>query len=656
MGAFSKGVEHLTSGSPSSIRWDIQALRGLAVALVIADHAKLSMLPGGFLGVDIFFVLSGFLMTGLITRALDEKRFSLVDFYSRRAWRILPAAYATVFVSALFSFLLLDPREYAYFTQQVFGAATFTTNYVLWLQIDYFNDGAATKPLLHMWSLAIEEQYYLIIPIILIVFPRQSRLFVASFLTLSSLAVCVYMVQRSPSAAFYFLPSRAWELGVGSVTAILCAGRYLTVGGRVAWILKVVSVAVLVTFPFLFDASGHPGWPALLVCLSTAWLVGNPTHLRKQGLHAVPVWIGDRSYSLYLVHWPIFAYANNVFIENPPLSVRIFLIGLAVVLACVQYHFVEEKFRHRAMSGRYVTSLVMFPVIALSSLYGWMYLTRTDGADFRRDNVGFAAVCAYDSTFIDRFVEHDECKSSARPSIIVWGDSFAMHTVPLVAASSTQGVIQATRTSCGPFLGVAPTNGGQYREPWARRCILFNTSVFEYIEQHPEITTVVLSSALTQYLGESGQAWTLLSERGDGSPRSYPSGSAEFQAAAADTIARLQAMGRHVVLVSPPATSEYDLGRCLQRRMLGYTSLPMHASCDFSKASFMSSRAGVIAFVEIEKKTGVSVVRLYDFTCRGDICLTMIDGVPLYRDKAHLSVEGGKTLGKLMDLKAVLRD
>jgi peptidoglycan/LPS O-acetylase OafA/YrhL len=196
---------------------------------------------------------------------------------------------------------------------------------ILWRQIDYFDSGAALKPLLHMWSLAIEEQYYLALPLLAVLCPRRLRLPAALLLTIASAALCLYAVQRSPSAAFYFLPTRAWELSAGSAAALV-ARRGATLERISRWCRPACALVLLVIRRSSPPSAAIPGVAAFVVCLATAVLLISGQTVRPAGPLAPLIPIGDRSYSLYLVHWPLFAFANNVFIGPVPWAVNALLV------------------------------------------------------------------------------------------------------------------------------------------------------------------------------------------------------------------------------------------------------------------------------------------------------------------------------------------
>ena len=209
------------SSPKTSTRIDIQALRGLAVLLVVFYHARLGPPVAGYLGVDIFFVISGFLITGLVRKSIERGDFSFTQFYFRRAKRLLPAAYVTFLVTVLCAPVILGSEELNDLVAQVVGAVTFTANIVLWQQAGYFEGPAELKPLLHVWSLSIEEQYYFLLPASLVLIPRRFWLPAAIATAALSLALCIVGGYWKPIATFYLLPTRAWELAIGSIGALV---------------------------------------------------------------------------------------------------------------------------------------------------------------------------------------------------------------------------------------------------------------------------------------------------------------------------------------------------------------------------------------------------------------------------------------------------
>jgi peptidoglycan/LPS O-acetylase OafA/YrhL len=634
----------------TGVRADIQALRALAVLLVVVDHARLVYLPGGFLGVDIFFVISGYLMMRIIEGEIDAGRFSFRGFYARRARRLLPAAYSTLVVTAAVAPFLLDAFENAKFVQQLAGAFTFTTNMILWRQIDYFDSGAALKPLLHIWSLAIEEQYYLALPLLAVLCPRRLRLSATLLLTVASAALCLYAVQRSPSAAFYFLPTRAWELGAGTAAALIVR-RGVTLERIGRWVRPACALVLLVT-PFIASERGHPGLAAIVVCLATAVLLISGQTVRPAGPLAPLIPIGDRSYSLYLVHWPLLAFANNVFVGPVPWSVNALLVALALVLTEIQYRLVEQPLRRFKVDARAIAVLVAIPVVAVAASVLWSRHAPHPSLADREWNVGLDERCV----FKDDFRHDPACQSEPRVRTLVWGDSFGMHLAGGLAETTPGGVAQATRTVCGPFLDMAPINGALYRRPWAESCLRFNRQVIVYVAGSPEIYTVVLSSALTQYVrGAEDGDWRVLTRTPRGL-EDLPQDDARLLTGLARTVEALRRQGKRVVLVAPPPSAPYNIGRCVDRLHAGLWSVFPTARCAIDRAEYARRRAPVLQFLtEVERRGIVPVVRFDQVLCDAERCQVEDAGRSLYLDNDHFSQSGSRTVARRMALGDAVR-
>lgn len=651
----------VSSVTDTPLRWDIQALRGLAVGWVLLHHAQLPGVPGGYLGVDIFFVISGYLITGLVQRALLAGRFSFRDFYARRARRLLPAAYVTLAVTLLASPWLLNAREQLDLAGQARGALLFASNWVLWQQSGYFQGAAELKPLLHFWSLSLEEQYYLLLPALLwCCAPRWRRLAVG-LLVLASAAVCARLLQRDASLAFYALPSRAWELGLGSLVALMPVPGRLS--GRLPaplpGLLRGTAVFALLALPLLpLTGWPHPGPLALGVCLATALLVGQPaaSPLAPRPLRAL-VWLGDRSYSLYLVHWPLMAAVHNAWLgtgrePSPELTGwRLAALALSLPLAWALHRGVEVPGKTRLRGrGGVAALLVSSMLLALLPLWTQRWVQAPDGQDFARltrPNHGFSPGCDAEQPYAPR----PECQQGATPRWMVWGDSYAMHLVPGLARHvGSEGLLQATKSSCGPFLSVAPFKpaaapGETFAPPWIARCQAFNSAVMDWLAAHPEVHTVVLSSLLTQYLDEQHYAPRRLTAEGLPTQEAL-AGEALQQALIEDlrrTVERLRAMGRRVLFVAPPPRADFQVAACLERRALGRWALGATPDCRIDAAHRDGSDAAVQAW--LARAEGVlPVLRFEPLLCRQGRCDVTQDGVMLYRDQGHLSEAGSVQL------------
>ena len=335
-------------------RRDIDGLRAFAVLPVILFHAGFAPFSGGYIGVDIFFVISGYLITTIILRELEEGRFSLLRFYERRIRRILPALFVMMAICTPIAWVLLSPYMFRDFTQSLAAVSVYLSNVLFWRESGYFDTATELKPLLHTWSLAVEEQYYVIVPMLLMALWALGRwvLFgVIVALALASLALAHWMADIYPSANFYLLPSRAWELLAGSICAFL-----LTRGLRVSNDpLALLGLAMVVVPVFVFDAdTPFPSLYTLIPVGGTALVIlftGPGSRMAKLLGWAPFVWIGLISYSAYLWHQPIFAFTRIHLIFEPSHELMAALSILSLAMGWVSWRFVERPFRNTRPSA-----------------------------------------------------------------------------------------------------------------------------------------------------------------------------------------------------------------------------------------------------------------------------------------------------------------
>ncbi len=639
-----------TSTSFGAKRADIQILRAWAVILVLLHHADLPMARAGYLGVDIFFVISGFLMTRLISDGVRERTFSFRAFYFRRAKRLLPASLAVVLICLVLSVFLMAPSLRPGFLQSVLGAATFTTNHVLASQSGYFDASAEVAPLLHYWSLAIEEQYYLVIPVVLFLCPPKFWKWGALVATIASFLLCLVVVQNSPTTAFYILPTRAWEMGVGSLTAILFTGERLQRAARqIFWPAVFLLIAIPVTGAG--DALGlpHPGLESLVVCLATmAVLIAGRTPAQTSRVLRFAGGIGDASYSLYLAHWPLFAFTRMAWPGELPLDVRIILMCGGIAAGLLLYWLVERPV-HRARFT--CPQLLVVPLICGSIAIAAFaipspVLRPSDQvqAELRRENVGLSTACNGDLQS-DKW-QH-ECRTAPQPRVLVWGDSHAMHIASGVAGAVEGGIVQATLPACPPTMGLSwfDTN---MSEADARKCADFNRQVLLRIRDEPSIQIVVLAGALHAYF--------LDGVRPHHEQHGLNTVNTEHVAKALErSIVDIRNLGKRVVIVRSPPTADFDVGLCLERKELGRALIGPLADCDIPRemARQRAAKAEEV-LAKVERRTGVAIIGFDDALCNENRCRTTLGSQRLYRDNSHLAIGGDEVLAKEVRIGAFI--
>lgn len=464
--------------TPLRYRRDIDGLRAIAVLPVLLYHAFPSSVPGGFYGVDIFFVISGYLITGIIHKQMLSKTFSIADFYARRIRRIFPALITVVLVTFLIAWYVLPPRELKSLGTNIAGGAIFAQNFVLLGQVGYFDLAAEKKPLLHLWSLGIEEQYYIVWPLLLMLIgaSRIRSLLVTVALAAASFLACVIVRRYSPDYAFYLPVTRAWELLVGSGLALWVNGRQASAGVSAAFPARLgrelIAAAALLTLLAAFWLYNrqipHPGRYTLAPVLAAAALIatsGTLTH--RYILSAAPiVFVGLISYPLYLWHYPLMAYARIHFVDGvAPLVMWSILIG-SVILAWLTYQFIERpiRFGRRLVPlkvGGLLGGMVALGIVGVvadwtnglparipAEIRGFML----DGSEtaFRWRN-GKCLLMADQSEFAP------ECMGTGRrPLVAVWGDSYAASLYPGLAHFGAErgfDVAEFAISACAPLIG-----------------------------------------------------------------------------------------------------------------------------------------------------------------------------------------------------------
>ena len=489
-------------GEDVRYRPEVDGLRAVAVLPVILFHASPALVPGGFLGVDVFFVISGFLITGLLIEDLEAGRYSLARFYERRARRILPALLVVIAVTLVLAWALMLPRAFGGTARSAAAAAAFLSNVFFWQTTDYFDIDAIAQPLLHTWSLAVEEQYYIVFPVLLAAMwrrmPRRWIVAVIAALLLASLALAEWGAANHPKVNYYFTFSRFWELLAGSLAAFLMRYRPPGPNGVLAGVGLVGIVAAMALFR---AGQAHPGVLTLIPVLATLALLiwGGAGGLAGRVLTLGPVvGIGKISYSLYLWHFPVFSFA----VAQGPISAEPWNIALQIALtfalAVASWRYVETPLRHGVgvrASGRvlWVATGALGVTIALGQGLGqypaltWRYLSST--ADeravlmFAETYVGQSGgrhLCFFNKGTVPKGLER--CLPPERPNVVLWGDS---HAASLAAGFVRAGVATGLLAGpgCGPLLDDGWTLQGE--------CARANGLVMAALRQNPPTVLVL---------------------------------------------------------------------------------------------------------------------------------------------------------------------
>ena len=454
----------------AAYRPDIDGLRAVAVLSVVFYHANFPGFTGGFTGVDIFFVISGYLITGILWRELQDGRFSVADFYARRAKRIFPALFAMLAVCSIAAAILLIPWDLMDFGKSLSATVLFYSNFNF-IKTGYFDNPAIERPLLHTWSLSVEEQFYLVWPILLFLIAKYlpARRVLPAIVILAAISFLLSeygIIGERQKDSFYLPHYRGWELLMGATLAI---APFTVRPGLLAEILSAGGLAAIVTAVVFYNAgTAFPGANALLPCAGAALLIatGEASTRASQLLSFQPVrFAGLISYSLYLIHWPLFSF-SHLYLNGPlTISHRIAAVFASVLLAYLSWRYVETPFRRLKLPGkpllvRAVPALVLlFSIGAVFQFSGGLPI-RVNGHIMAFENLrpwDYSKYCR--DVEIPGIRDGKPCElgdtSRASVDFILWGDSHAGHYVPAIdtlAKSQHLRGVQFARAGCPAFL------------------------------------------------------------------------------------------------------------------------------------------------------------------------------------------------------------
>jgi peptidoglycan/LPS O-acetylase OafA/YrhL len=630
-------------------RPDINGLRAIAVICVVLYHFDVRGFGGGFVGVDVFFVISGFLMTHAVVSKLTAGSFTLVDFYTARARRIVPALSAVCLALLVAGSFLLLPIELETLARQAVSALTFTSNVVFWRDQGYFDAPSKEKLLLHTWSLSVEWQFYLLFPLLVLALFRwrgmkgvQVVLGVAAVL---SFALNVLLSQFKPQAAFFLFPPRAWEMLAGSL--VYFAGDRFK-----SRLLAPLGLAAIAAATMFYDESlGFPGAWALLPVGGAAAIIagrGEAWFLTNRSMQ----FLGDTSYSLYLVHWPLVVWIQREFEEVSPLVMG-GGIAASMALAYGSYRFVETPFRKRgdraAQFRTLLSHLAPAAGVALVAVVVW----GLGGMPSRVPPIVAANEAAtLDSGKPEQCRMEDEVCRLGPPSgrrILFWGDSHMAHLYGALlaleprAAASGRELLMAVDHGCLPVRGFSNPNQADCEERVERVWKLAQT---------PNVEAVVIASIWTPYFRSNlydlaSPPTVCASERGSCKPfANAKEALARVEVRLTEDLRTLAARGKRAYLVLPVPAYMIPVPRVLA--LEHWRGLPTRVSLSRTKHE-EAQRMLTELLRAVAKRTGAGVIDPTDTYCPRDTCLASRDGISIYRDNNHLTSAGARLLAPALE-------
>ena len=605
----------------------IQALRALAAGLVLIYHAK--WIDGGYIGVDIFYVISGFLITGILLRELDSKStISLVAFYARRTKRLLPASFLVIFATGIAALILLPASMRQSLGRDVIAASTYISNFLfaLW-ENDYQNLNSTPSPFIHFWSLAVEEQFYIFWPLLILILFRIGKhraVFYGVLTTLvTSFLFSLYLTERAPIWAFYILPTRAWELAAGALLVFLPELK------KFRSIVALFSFVAICVATVIFDkTTPFPGIAALAPVVATVLLLASrskwPPLIDVIAQSKVTQWLGAISYPLYLWHWPLLVIPAIYLGKDLIFVQTVLLLALTVLLADLTHRYVETPMRNAAFTHRKILELAAIAT-TLSVALGLTtysqysnYITIANGTKYSLDEIRSKPINNNDGCHIHiRQTVSPKCEYgdlTSDKTIVLYGDSHAAQWLPaldLIGKKRGIKIVSLTKSAC-PSAEVIKELSSQYD---VKDCQAFRDSSVARINKITPLAVILtgMQPFTAPYSDVSARSWWLAGE--------------------SKVFNRIKSATKFPIYLTGTPLPRIDIPDCLVAGR--------GAACDTARP------------IAAEVAPGLIPINPTPWLCT-DICPAIVDGMIAYRDKSHLTVEMSKHLSRELE-NALLR-
>jgi len=653
-----------------SFRKDINGLRAIGVVAVIIFHFNANWLPGGFAGVDIFFVISGYLMTGLIVSGLSRGKFSLAGFYFSRAKRIIPALAVLSLSLLILGWFLLAPGDYKTLAKHIEKSITFTSNITYFQDAGYFDLASHKKWLLHTWSLSVEWQFYLIYPLILLfcnrLWGQNSLKWVVTVGTVVSFAFCVSITQQNPNESFFLLPYRAWEMLLGGVIFLFPVSLRPNVSRSLEYLgmIAILGALILLSSDLLW-----PGAWAAIPVTGTALILLAQRNDSILTSNPISQKIGTVSYSLYLWHWPIYAVIYYLGYQNNP-GIILLSIGLSFILGALSYYGVERRafFIHtfldiqaRKPVLKVAALLLSVPILIIPAVFcGTKFVRNSDGAASRIDSYifdnpelfltepPFSEQCHENAMELPRCVLSDAKNlTRAQPDFILLGDSHAdvvsTAIAQAVANIGGKGLLLFTKGGCLFVPGIRNTN-----KPQDADCSNLTEDVLHILYEQYPTTPVIVVNRLRYYFGMSSDddrqrhhAFLV-----DNPPANYRAEeihqiNTDVSNGYMDFICSLSKT-REVYILTPTPEFEHDVIDHIARNILfndNRAEIITDVDIHFQQNEYVHS-----LLKQTQNRCGTTLIDPIPALCDSDTCHGVMDGLPLYQDKNHLNEYGNRLL------------
>lgn len=636
-------------------RSDIDGLRAVAILLVVFFHSGVTFFSGGFIGVDVFFVISGYLIGGIINKEVTEGRFSYSNFYTRRIKRIAPALMVMLLLCAIFSYYFLSPEELRDFSKYSIATLLSVPNIALWQGVDYFSSNSELNPLLMTWSLGVEEQFYIFLPIIFtLCFAKRYDLFkVTLFITVSSFVLCAVVTYIKPLPSFYLLPTRAWEMGVG----VLLSLKYKKISfSRIVQqhnglLFGVGAACILVPAVLFDDSTVFPGYMAAIPVIGAACIIISEGRISNVFLSNKPmVFVGLVSYSWYLWHWPLLSFSRIAYNEPMPAFKGVLISICSLVIAYFSYKYIEIPFRKKNLfTNKKIILGYLFTVVLMAA--PMLAFFATDGLPNRVNEVVLAAENSRNHSISDRCLVGDtdklpdfsECMPAGNnDAVALLGDSHAAALrggVNHYAKLKGLSVYQITKSSCPNlidtprFLGKNPAH--------ATLCNNFNNKAIEYIKSKNNIKTVIIAAFWDAGIDNKDKGLGYHQISGDKTDDNL----AALKIGLENTIKSLKASGKQIILVKDVPLFEFDVVKEVANNNIAfrhYVGDLLKANHDLNGFSgrFEPKLENVEAVLDSLPFSDVKIISPDTVLCNNSQCAYVKNNNALYYDRQHLNDYG----------------
>lgn len=637
----------------NSFRYDINGLRAYAVILVVLFHFGILGFSGGFIGVDIFFVISGFLMTKIIVSGIEKNSFNILKFYLSRAHRIIPALAVLCLFITLIGWFTLTPQELKEYSKHVISSLSFISNIQYFREAGYFDAASHEKLLLHTWSLSVEWQFYIILPLLLVLFNKifksaNTLKILYLILFLISLTLSVIISKSNSSAAFYLLPTRAWEMMAGGLIFILF--QNLTLNNLATKIIELTGFTLIAISLIIFTGSTlWPSYNAFLPVLGTFLILLANNNNSIFTNNKICQFLGNSSYSIYLWHWPIVFYLSYFEKENSIIYIT-FSIALSIFVGYISYKIIEIPSR-KWLSQKKINSgyLITFTYLFISiSFFSFLYLK--DGLIKRfPQNIqtmiekGNEKNPLFSKCQISSGINVPECKyGNGDIKLIVIGDSHAEAMIPAIqkALPPDSALIDWTYSGCPTVENIKKINNPDFK------CGEVVSKFLQKTSQFPDTPILIVNRINVLFHGaKDGDSDMLHPIRYIDRP--FKAYNAEYEKtmkeAYINTLCKFS-KNNEVYVTRPTPEFPVNVPKVLVHREIIKSTTPLIIT---RKAHLARSQLTWEAQDEASKKCGIKILDTTDFFCDKEICYSEKKGIPLYFDDDHLNIYGASQLTPL---------